>query len=150
MQIGAAVFLTSAFYGLGIGAVHDWRMGKAYDINFLIGLSGMALGAFMMHGLVFLGLMLMLSGFALIAGSILWHQGYMKGADIWGISLYAGSGAVISMPALLLSYMVTVPIYRFLYTQKFEELRSDEGVRALPGFLIAWIIGLLASFFYPI
>jgi len=144
-MIGVGIFLVSAFYGLGIGALHDWRMGKAYDINFLLGLSGMAVGAFIMQGIPLLMAMVGLCSFGLFGGLLMWYQGLMKGADIWGIILYSASGAVVSLPLLMASYALTIPIYRYLYTRKFQELRSDEGVRALPGFLIAWIIGVAAS-----
>lgn len=143
--LGAGIFLGSAFLTLVVSALHDWRRGKVHDMVFFYGLSGMALGGFIYAGIPMLLNMVGLSLIALLVGVISVKLDSLSGADVWGLIIYAVSSLLLSMPAMILSYAVTVPIYRFLYIQKFESLREDEGVRALPGFLLAWIIGVAAS-----
>lgn len=148
--IGLTGFLGSALVTLAKAALDDWRSGMVHDKVFVAGVCLMAFFGFMYGGLAFLGSMVGLAALAFLVGALSVVAGAIYGADVWALMIYSVSALALNMPMMLISYAVVAPVYRIFYERKFEgsEREEDgEGIRILPAFLLAWILGALLSIF---
>lgn len=146
--IGLTGFLGSALATLARAALDDWRSGMVHDKVFVAGAGLMAFFGLMYGGLPFLGSMVGLGALAFLVGALSVVAGAIYGADVWALMIYSVSALALNMPMMLISYAVVTPVYRIFYERKFEgsEREEDgEGIRILPAFLLAWILGAVFS-----
>lgn len=147
--IGLVGFLGASFGTLAKAALDDWRSGMVHDKVFVTGSALMVLFGLMYQGLPFLGNMVGLGALAYMVGAFSVLLGAMYGADVWGIIIYSVSALALNLPLMIVSYAVVTPLYRIYYQRKFgggEREEDGEGIRILPAFFLAWILGALLSF----